>query len=122
MGAMIARREVYMKAYGTPKTAMIHAAATFGGIGEARAYTPRGRTVAERDQDTFTADVQISAAGVADYDGLVAALQAVEAMPDATFLYWDVRPSARYIGPEPRRPDEVEGFDTITVTAIDQPA
>ena len=35
MGAMIARREVYMKAYGTPKTAMIHAAATFGGIGEA---------------------------------------------------------------------------------------
>ena len=35
VGAMIARREVYMKAYGTPKTAMIHAAATFGGIGEA---------------------------------------------------------------------------------------
>jgi acetylornithine/succinyldiaminopimelate/putrescine aminotransferase len=35
MGAMIASRDVYMKAYGTPKTAMIHAAATFGGIGEA---------------------------------------------------------------------------------------
>ncbi|MEQ8297214.1 MAG: aspartate aminotransferase family protein [Nitratireductor sp.] len=35
MAAMIARREIYMKAYGTPKTAMIHAAATFGGIGEA---------------------------------------------------------------------------------------
>jgi acetylornithine/succinyldiaminopimelate/putrescine aminotransferase len=35
MGAMIASRQVYMKAYGTPKTAMIHAAATFGGIGEA---------------------------------------------------------------------------------------
>ncbi len=35
MAAMIARREVYMKAYGAPKTAMIHAAATFGGIGEA---------------------------------------------------------------------------------------
>lgn len=35
MGAMIAKRDVYMKAYGTPKTAMIHAAATFGGIGEA---------------------------------------------------------------------------------------
>jgi acetylornithine/succinyldiaminopimelate/putrescine aminotransferase len=34
VGAMIARREVYMKAYGTPKTAMIHAQATFGGIGE----------------------------------------------------------------------------------------
>ena len=35
VGAMIARREVYMKAYGTNKTAMIHAMATFGGIGEA---------------------------------------------------------------------------------------
>lgn len=35
MAAMVARRDVYMKAYGTPKTAMIHAAATFGGIGEA---------------------------------------------------------------------------------------
>ncbi|WP_246710781.1 aspartate aminotransferase family protein [Mesorhizobium sp. RMAD-H1] len=35
MAAMIARREVYMKAYGTPKTALIHAMATFGGIGEA---------------------------------------------------------------------------------------
>ena len=35
IGAMIARREIYMRAYGTPKTAMIHAHATFGGIGEA---------------------------------------------------------------------------------------
>ena len=35
MGAMIARRPHYMAAYGTSKTAMIHAAATFGGIGEA---------------------------------------------------------------------------------------
>jgi acetylornithine/succinyldiaminopimelate/putrescine aminotransferase len=35
MGAMIAKRDIYMKAYGSPKTAMIHAAATFGGIGEA---------------------------------------------------------------------------------------
>lgn len=34
VGAMVARREVYMKAYGTPKTAMIHAQATFGGMGE----------------------------------------------------------------------------------------
>ncbi len=34
MAAMVARRDVYMKAYGTPKTAMIHAHATFGGIGE----------------------------------------------------------------------------------------
>ncbi|ARY39086.1 aspartate aminotransferase family protein [Brucella melitensis] len=35
MAAMIARRDIYMKAYGTPKTAMIYAMATFGGIGEA---------------------------------------------------------------------------------------
>jgi ornithine--oxo-acid transaminase len=35
MGAMIARREVFMKAYGTPKTALIHGPATFSGIGEA---------------------------------------------------------------------------------------
>jgi len=35
MAAMICKRELYMKAYGTPKTALIHAAATFGGIGEA---------------------------------------------------------------------------------------
>ena len=35
VGAMIAKRDVYMKAYGTPKTAMIHAQATFGGMGEA---------------------------------------------------------------------------------------
>lgn len=35
MAAMIAHRGIYMKAYGTPKTAMIHAMATFGGIGEA---------------------------------------------------------------------------------------
>lgn len=34
IAAMIARRDIYMKAYGTPKTAMIHAQATFGGIGE----------------------------------------------------------------------------------------
>jgi Ornithine/acetylornithine aminotransferase len=35
MGAMVARRPIYMKAYGTPKSAMIHGPATFGGIGEA---------------------------------------------------------------------------------------
>lgn len=34
IGAMIARRPHYMKAYGTSKTALIHGAATFGGIGE----------------------------------------------------------------------------------------
>jgi acetylornithine/succinyldiaminopimelate/putrescine aminotransferase len=35
VGAMIARTPIYMKAYGSPKTAMIHAQATFGGMGEA---------------------------------------------------------------------------------------
>lgn len=35
MGAMIARRPHYMKAYGAPKNALIHGPATFGGIGEA---------------------------------------------------------------------------------------
>ncbi|MCR4267741.1 aspartate aminotransferase family protein [Nitratireductor sp. ZSWI3] len=45
VGAMIARREVYMKAYGTPKTAMIHAMATFGGIGEACATAIEGINV-----------------------------------------------------------------------------
>lgn len=34
MGAMIARRDLYMKAYGKPKDALIHGPATFGGIGE----------------------------------------------------------------------------------------
>jgi acetylornithine/succinyldiaminopimelate/putrescine aminotransferase len=35
MAAMIARKDIYMKAYGNPKKALIHAPATFGGIGEA---------------------------------------------------------------------------------------
>jgi acetylornithine/succinyldiaminopimelate/putrescine aminotransferase len=34
MAAMIARRSVYMKAYGDSKTALIHGPATFGGMGE----------------------------------------------------------------------------------------
>src|SRR6185503_16346194 len=33
--AMISRRAVFMKAYGTPKSALIHGPATFSGIGEA---------------------------------------------------------------------------------------
>jgi acetylornithine/succinyldiaminopimelate/putrescine aminotransferase len=45
VGAMIAKRDVYMKAYGTPKTAMIHAMATFGGIGEACATAIEGVNV-----------------------------------------------------------------------------
>lgn len=34
MAAMIARKPIYMKAYGKPSTALIHGPATFGGIGE----------------------------------------------------------------------------------------
>ncbi|WP_349367254.1 MAG: aminotransferase class III-fold pyridoxal phosphate-dependent enzyme [Nitratireductor rhodophyticola] len=45
MAAMIAKRDVYMRAYGTPKTAMIHAMATFGGIGEACATAIEGTNV-----------------------------------------------------------------------------
>jgi acetylornithine/succinyldiaminopimelate/putrescine aminotransferase len=45
IGAMIAKRDIYMKAYGTPKTAMIHAAATFGGIGEASITAIEGLNV-----------------------------------------------------------------------------
>ncbi len=45
VGSMNAKRDVYMKAYGTPKTAMIHAMATFGGIGEACATSIEGLNV-----------------------------------------------------------------------------
>jgi len=34
VGAVIIRKNLYMKAYGDPKTAIIHAQATFGGMGE----------------------------------------------------------------------------------------
>jgi citrate synthase len=33
-----------------------------------------------------------------------------------------VRPSARYIGPDPRKPQDVEGWDTIKTKATTQPA
>ncbi|WP_369140717.1 citrate synthase 2 [Modestobacter versicolor] len=32
-----------------------------------------------------------------------------------------VRPSARYVGPAPRKPEDVEGWDTITTTQISPP-
>lgn len=41
IGAMIARRPLYMAAYGTPKTALIHGPATFGGMG--RPAAPRSK-------------------------------------------------------------------------------
>ena len=45
VGAMIAKRDIYLKAYGSPKTAMIHAQATFGGIGEASITAIEGLNV-----------------------------------------------------------------------------
>ncbi|HDZ72412.1 MAG TPA: aspartate aminotransferase family protein [Aurantimonas coralicida] len=56
VGAMIARREVYMKAYGSPKTAMIHAQATFGGIGEACVTAIEGLNVLYDDDLIGNAD------------------------------------------------------------------
>ena len=34
IGAVISRRSLFMDAYGSPRTALVHATATFGGIGE----------------------------------------------------------------------------------------
>ncbi len=45
MAAMITTTEIYMKAYGKPANAMIHAAATFGGIGEACVTSIEGLNV-----------------------------------------------------------------------------
>jgi acetylornithine/succinyldiaminopimelate/putrescine aminotransferase len=45
MAAMIASRDVFMKAYGQPKKALIHAFATFGGIGEGCATAIEGLNI-----------------------------------------------------------------------------
>src|SRR5690606_23797211 len=50
MAAMIARRDIYLKAYGTPKSAMVHAMATFGGIGEACVTAIEGLNVLYDEQ------------------------------------------------------------------------
>ncbi|WP_173931707.1 aspartate aminotransferase family protein [Chelativorans sp. Marseille-P2723] len=50
IGAMIARRDIYLKAYGTPKSAMVHAMATFGGIGEACVTAIEGLNVLYDEQ------------------------------------------------------------------------
>ncbi len=71
MAAMIARRDVYMKAYGTPKTAMIHAQATFGGIGEACA------TAIETLNVLYDEALIDNSAAIGDY--LLERLQAVQA-------------------------------------------
>jgi carboxylate-amine ligase len=53
----------------------------------------------------------------AEYDDLVAALQEVDALPDATFLYWDVRPSARYETLEFRAADACLAVDDAVMVA-----
>ena len=53
----------------------------------------------------------------AQFDELVAALQAVEALPDASFLYWDVRPSARYATLEFRAADVCLSVDDAVMVA-----
>ncbi len=70
VGAMVARREIYMKAYGTPKTAMIHAQATFGGMGESCV------TAIEALNVLYDEGLIDNAAATGDY--LLARLQAVQ--------------------------------------------
>ena len=53
----------------------------------------------------------------AEFDELIEALQAVEALPDATFLYWDVRPSARYETLELRVADACLTVDDAVLVA-----
>ena len=70
MAAMIATRDVYMKAYGTPKTALIHAPATFGGIGEACATSIEALNV------LYDEGLMENAATQGDY--LIAGLKALQ--------------------------------------------
>jgi carboxylate-amine ligase len=53
----------------------------------------------------------------ADFDDLVASLQAVEALADATFLYWDVRPSVRFDTLEFRAADSCLAVDDAVMVA-----
>lgn len=53
----------------------------------------------------------------ADHDALVSSLQAVDAIPDATFLYWDVRPSARFDTLEFRAADACLTVDDAVLVA-----
>jgi carboxylate-amine ligase len=53
----------------------------------------------------------------AEFDELIGDLQAVEALPDATFLYWDVRPSVRYETLEFRAADACLTVDDAVMVA-----
>ena len=61
MAAMITTTEIYMKAYGKPANAMIHAAATFGGIGEACVTSIEGLNI------LYDEDLISNAARTGDY-------------------------------------------------------
>ncbi|MCO4053374.1 MAG: aspartate aminotransferase family protein [Bosea sp.] len=90
MAAMIARREVYMKAYGKPKTALIHGPATFGGIGEACISAIEGLNILY-DEDLI---------GNAEREGahLIARLDAIKAKHPS--LLKDVRGRGFMVGVE----------------------
>jgi carboxylate-amine ligase len=53
----------------------------------------------------------------AEYDDLMADLAATGALPDPTFLYWDVRPSARYETLEFRAADACATVDDAVMVA-----
>jgi glutamate---cysteine ligase / carboxylate-amine ligase len=53
----------------------------------------------------------------AEFDQVVADLQAIDAISDATFLYWDVRPSARYETLELRVADACLRVDEAVMVA-----
>ncbi|MGH9265487.1 MAG: carboxylate-amine ligase [Acidimicrobiales bacterium] len=52
-----------------------------------------------------------------EFDELVAALQAVDALPDASFLYWDVRPSTKFETVEFRAADACLTVDDAVMVA-----
>lgn len=52
-----------------------------------------------------------------EFDDLVASLEAVGAAPDATFLYWDIRPSARFETLEFRAADACLSVDDAVMVA-----
>lgn len=90
VGAMIAKRDVYMKAYGSPKTAMIHAMATFGGIGEACITSIEAMNV------LYDENLMENAADVGDY--LISRLKDLQKRYPA--LIKDVRGMGMMIGLE----------------------
>lgn len=53
----------------------------------------------------------------AEFDGLMADLEATAALPDPTFLYWDVRPSARFETLEFRAADACATVDDAVMVA-----